>query len=295
MRYGHKSKRQHWAGYKVHITEEPTSELLTSVQVRPANEHDAVPLVGLVRQQEVLLCDGAYGTTDARASLGELGVQIVAKLRPLTDGKHIGKEEFVIELEANEGKGSVTCPAGVTTTDYRMARDGQNRPVKLFRFPREVCADCELRERCLGGACGRVENPVRVPPGRQVQLHYHEKVLQQARAAQRTAEQKKELRERLRPRAKVERKISELLRLHGLRQGRYIGRAKIGLQAVLTATLVNTKRLLTLVAAEPQTGKALRQALESRALTSIKQLSFTPRRPPTRTDTHLRLTKSAAS
>ena len=176
----------------------------------------------------------------------------MAKLRPLTDSKHIGKDEFVIDLDVNGGKGSVTCPAEVTTTDYRLPRDGQDRPVPLFRFPREVCATCELRTRCLGGARGRVEYPVRVPPGRQVQLHYHEKVLQEALAAQRTPEQRRELRQRLRPRAKVESKTSELLHLHGIRQRRYIGRTKTGLQAVLTATLVNTKRLLTLAAVKPE-------------------------------------------
>jgi hypothetical protein len=53
----------------------------------------------------------------------------------------------------------VKCPAGVTTTDFRMARDGRYRPVKLFRFPKEVCERCELKERCLGGPNGRVKNP----------------------------------------------------------------------------------------------------------------------------------------
>ena len=93
----------------------------------------------------------------------------------------------------------------------------------------------------------------------------------------------------------MERKISEVLRLHGLRQGRYIGRAKTGLQAVLTATLVNTKRLLTLAAVKPELKAALRQALENRTLAVTKQLLFAPTRPVTPTHLHLRLTKSAAS
>jgi hypothetical protein len=38
----------------------------------------------------------------------------------------------------------------------------------------------------------------------------------------------------LRPRAKVERKISEVLRLHGLRQGRYFGLKKTDQQAVMS-------------------------------------------------------------
>jgi hypothetical protein len=166
-----------------------------------------------------------------------------------------------IDLQANGGEGSVTCPAGITTTDFRMARDGWYRPVKLFRFPREACRRCELKEVCLGGPNGRVKNPVRPPPGRQVQLHYHEGVLHEARAEQRTAEQKKALRERLKPRAKVERKISEVLRLHGLRRGRYFGLEKTGLQALMTATMVNAKRLFTLSADDPELASGLREAL----------------------------------
>jgi hypothetical protein len=63
------------------------------------------------------------------------------------------------------GEGSVSCPAGDTTTDYRMARDGWYRPVKLFRFPREACNECDLKELCLGGPNDRANNPVRLPPG----------------------------------------------------------------------------------------------------------------------------------
>jgi transposase len=268
LRVGHKSERQQWAGYKVQLAEEPASELLTAVEVRPANEHDAAAVVELMTGQaarvglcpRAILGDGAYGTADVRAELGALGVAVVAKLRPPTDGKHFGKDEFLIALAANGGTGSVTCPAGVTTTIYRMARDSRNRPVKLFRFPLAVCSACPLRERCLGGPSGRLEHPTRRPPGRQVQLHYHEATLQAARAAQRTPEQRRALKERLRPRAKVERKIAEVLRRHGLRRGRYHGQAKTLLQAAMTAAMVNAKRLLTLAATNGETATALRAA-----------------------------------
>jgi hypothetical protein len=237
--------------------------------VREANEYDADAAVGLLKCQKrsvgllprELLCDGAYGSADVRAELKELGVEVVAKLRPLTDSKHFRKDEFEIDLLANGGEGRVTCPAGATTTDFRMARDGWYRPVKLFRFPKEVCEGCELKESCLGGPNGRVKNPVRPPPGRQVQLHYHEEVIREARAAQKTPEQKRALRERLRPRAKVERKISEVLRLHGLRQGRYFGLKKTDLQAVTTATMVNAKRLFTLTEDDAELADALREEL----------------------------------
>jgi hypothetical protein len=269
MRYGHKSQRQHWPGYKVQVSEEPGSELITHVEVRPANEHDGDPVVGFMARQEAqvglrpgaLLCDGAYGTADARADLGERGIEVVAKLRPITDSNHLGKDQFTIDLDANDGQGSVTCPAGVRTTDFRMARDNKDRAVRLFRFPAETCTACALRDRCLGGPGGRVEHPVRKPPGRQVQLHFHEQVLQAARAAQKTPEQRRALRERLRPRAKVERKISELCWRHGLRRARYRGQRKTELQAVMTATMVNTKRLTALASTDAERGARLRAAL----------------------------------
>jgi hypothetical protein len=94
-----------------------------------------------------------------------------------------------------------------------------------------------------------------------VQLHYHEEVLQKARAQQRTTEQKRALRESLRPRAKVERKIAEVLRLHGLRQGRYLGLKKTDQQAVMTAAMVNAKRLFTLSAEDEDLADGLREAL----------------------------------
>jgi hypothetical protein len=269
MRYGHKSERQHWPGHKLQVSEEPGSELVTHVEVRPANEHDGEPVVGFLDRQEAhvglhpgaLYSDGAYGTADARADLGEQGIEVVAKLRAITDTKHLGKDQFVIDLGANDGQGSVTCPDGVTTTDFRMARDQKDRAVRLFRFPADTCAACSLRDRCLGGGAGRVEHPVRKPPGRQVQLHYHEVVLQAARAAQKTPEQRRALRERLRPRAKIERKISELCRRHGLRHARYHGQRKTDLQAVMTATMVNTKRLTLLASMDVEQGERIRAAL----------------------------------
>ena len=61
--------------------------------------------------------------------------------------------------------------------------------------------------------------------------------------------------------AKIERKISELCQRHGLRHGRYRGREKTDLQAVLTATMVNTKRLLLLASTEAERGERIWTAL----------------------------------
>ena len=52
--------------------------------------------------------------------------------------------------------------------------------------------------------------------------------------------------------AKVERKLGEVARQHGQRRARYRGRARVRVQAVLTALVVNVKRLVKLVGAKVQ-------------------------------------------
>ena len=54
----------------------------------------------------------------------------------------------------------------------------------------------------------------------------------------------------------VERKLNELLNHHGGRRARYWGRAKVNIQELMTGFVVNTKRIVTLLAAlraEPRT------------------------------------------
>ena len=226
----------------------------------------------LVAAQEVavglrpadLLGDGALGTGDARAELGALGVEVVAKLPPLRNGDRFSKEAFTIDLAANGGAGSVTCPAGQTTSTHTWRRDERGRRIRLFQFSAAVCAACPLRPQCLGTRTAAAGAPAWRATGRTITLHFHEGVLQAARAAQRTPEQRRALRERLRPRAKVERKFAQLMRRHGLRQARYLGRAKTEVQAVLTATMVDIKRI---------TGLAARDAaLRARFLAAIAAL-----------------------
>ena len=62
-----------------------------------------------------------------------------------------------------------------------------------------------------------------------------------------------------------------------------------------TATLVNTKRLLTLAAAKPQIKEVLGQALASRVLAATKQQLSTLKGSATRMGTQLMLTTSAPS
>lgn len=147
----------------------------------------------------------------------------MAKVPPLTNSGRFPKTDFRIDLDA----GTVTCPAGQTTSDARPAKDHKGRPATMFHFDAKVCATCPLRERCTAGKGGRT-----------IMVGRHHRRIEAARAAQQQLATKALLRRR----AKVERKIDHLQDL-GMRKARYRGRRKTRLQALLAATVANFKRL----------------------------------------------------
>ena len=244
MRHGRKSSSTHFDGYKVHITEAVDSEFITGVTITPGNQHDgavAEELAQQVRERfgrapSVLIGDSHYGSPDLRAALKETlkeqfegsceeEVEVVAKLPTSAggNGEQFDKTDFEVDVE----EGKVTCPAGQTTERSHRARDHKDRPVQRFQFDGDVCAECPLRSECTSAKNGRT-----------ITLHYREEKLQEIRAYNET----EEFDQRYRQRPKIERKLSELLRLCGLRVGRYLGRKKTELQALLAATVANLKR-----------------------------------------------------
>ena len=244
MRHGRKSSSTHFDGYKVHITEAVDSEFITGVTVTPGNQHDgavAEELAQQVRERfgrapSVLIGDSHYGSPDLRAALKETlkeqfegsceeEVEVVAKLPTSAggNGEQFDKTDFEVDVE----EGKVTCPAGQTTERSHRARDHKDRPVQRFQFDGDVCAECPLRSECTSAKNGRT-----------ITLHYREEKLQEIRAYNET----EEFDQRYRQRPKIERKLSELLRLCGLRVGRYLGQKKTELQALLAATVANLKR-----------------------------------------------------
>ena len=238
MRHGRKSASRRFDGYKLDVIGDEDSELILGVDVRAANAPDgdgAVPLLEAVQgidgvEVETLLGDMAYSDGDVREAVEEAGAELVAKVPPVTNSGRFPKTDFGIDT----GAGTVTCPAGVTTSDAKKAKDHKGRPGLEFRFPTPTCVSCPLRDQCIGGASGR-----RIFVGR-----HHNRI-----AAARAAQAEPATKALLRQRSKIERKIDHLQDL-GMRQARYRGRRKTRLQARLAATVANFKRLGVLGAFE---------------------------------------------
>ena len=231
MRHGRKSASRRFDGHKLDVISDEDSEMILGVDVRAGNAGDgegAVPLLAQILALpgiliDTLLADMAYSDGDVREAVGEHGVELVAKVPPVTNGGRFPKTDFDIDLEAN----SVTCPARETTTDARPVKDHKGRPATRFVFAAATCGGCPFRTQCTTAKGGR-----------EITVGVHEARIAAARASQAEPATKALLRRR----SKVERKIDHLQDL-GMRQARYRGRRGTRLQALLTATVANVKRL----------------------------------------------------
>jgi IS5 family transposase len=232
-RHGRKSVHGHFDGYKAHVAVEPTTEIITEVEVTPANFSDAEPVRDLLPELEddateeeplQVVGDTAYGTGPTRRMMADAGAELVAKAPPETNPRGgFSKDAFVIDAE----EGSATCPAGITTTRVVHKKTGDTE----FRFSAEICAGCSLRPSCTSSRHGR-----------RVTISPHEGLLAEARARQRTPEFKATYNGK---RPTVERVISRLVRKGG-RKARYRGRHKVAAQLTLKAAGENFLRMLRL-------------------------------------------------
>ena len=191
-RHGHRSRRDRYDGYKVHVSADIDSDLICSITATTATTHDAAVLDRLLINDPVpvaeVIADTHYGSVHTRKTLGGAGVELVAPAPPASSPKGLfSKADFAIDLDA----ATVTCPAGRTMT-IPPRTDGKRIQV---RFPTSVCATCPLHDRCTKRVKGRV-----------IEINADEEILAAARADRATPQ----FRDRYRERARAERKVAQV-------------------------------------------------------------------------------------
>ncbi|MPZ68409.1 MAG: transposase [Actinobacteria bacterium] len=233
-RHGRKSRHGHFDGYKVHVAIDPDTELVTELEVTPANVNDAEPIDVLLAEIDdrdddadgvvMVLGDSAYGSGGTRQALQQRGVDLVAKAPP-EQNTHGGfpKSAFDIDIEAKTAK----CPAGAMATTAVARSNG----AIWLQFPAATCNACNLKESCTSSS-----------QGRSITIGPHESLLADARAFQRTAEFKAIYNSK---RPTVERVIYRIVR-NGGRKARYRGRVKVSEQLRTKASAENLARMLRL-------------------------------------------------
>lgn len=227
MRHARKSSSNLFDGYKSHATIEEEKGFLTNIDVTAGNVHDSEPCPKLIDEQpedrrpDTVKADTAYGTGNNRAEMKKRDVKLISPV-PYTPGYKgcFPKSMFEIDLDNQ----TCRCPAGELAPDKVFNK--KTGELEVFKFSEEQCHTCPFQGKCTKNKKGT----------RTVTVNKHERLLQEGRAFQQTEEFQIEYPGR----CKIEAKNAELVH-HGLRQARYIGLAKVRLQAFFIATLVNFK------------------------------------------------------
>lgn len=223
VRHGRKSARKRFDGHKAAIVVDTDEPLILAVEVLAGNAPDAEGALDLVEEAEAntgcaveeTIGDCAYGSGETRQGFADAERTLVAKVPTVTNQGRFPKTVFVLDLDAR----TATCPAGQTTQDFKPTAVGGGQ----FHFDVAVCAACPLREQCVKGVGGRT-----------VTLHPQEQLLQEARTFQASPA----FAETRRRRQTVEHRIARLVQL-GIRQARYLGRAKTAFQLLMAAAVAN--------------------------------------------------------
>ncbi|MBI4673032.1 MAG: transposase [Chloroflexi bacterium] len=246
-----RNKHGEWYdGYLVDMSLDADSELITALNVLPANADEAADAHLLIASEEqaqgndvqAISMDGAGFRGDVLRDLSDaagLALDVYAPpSAPTQTGDYFTPADFQLDAAGT----LLRCPAEQETLRRQRA---QNERGWLFTFTRQPCARCPLLPRCMANSPKKY--------GRAVLKNDYEAEDATARAKALTTEYQV-VREQ---HPRIERKWAEMVRRHDMRHARYRGRLRVKIQALLTAVVVNIKRIVHLLTDTPRDESAL--------------------------------------
>jgi hypothetical protein len=246
-RHGRKSRSRVFNGYKLSVLGDVVSGLIAAVTVAPGNTHDGRVAPRIIQRAkrlreeiELVLADTAYGDARLRfVSEQGLGVKLLAPPPAASRARTpVSKAHFTVDFDG----GTVTCPAGQVTSDFDLRRAiSHDVLVRAYRWPKEVCGACVLRDACRKGSRG----------GKRLRLHPYERWLVRARKDWADPE----IREQYRVRTQCERLVDRLTR-HGARQADAWGLGSANFQAHCVGITCNLELLAKKLAARERESRA---------------------------------------
>jgi len=221
VRFGAKSDKKKFVGYKAHICMDE-SGIVTSVNLLHGNENESVDLPSLLRKEQTkgiegnaVAADSLYDSARNREFIHELGLKAYIPPRR----KERDEEGFVYDLQND----IITCPYG------NIAKSGKSRQENgtLYNFNPKICRACI--DKCKWYKKDRC----RLFVSDDLKL----------RAIDRDDYYNKALMKR----KDVERKFGEGKLWHGLRRARYRGKWRVTIQVLMTFIVLNIKRMVKML------------------------------------------------
>ena len=241
-RIGHKTRDDHFFGYKSHIAMTP-ERIITAATVTSGERGDGPQLPELVEKSrqngievDTVIRDTAYSGDSNLKKAKEEGYRIVAKVNPsISQGSRSESEQW----EYNKDAGMYICPAGHMA--IRKAKQGKKNHLwnqtLTYYFDVEKCKTCALREGCYkAGAKFKTYSVTIKTDTQQEQLAFQE-----------TTEFKEIYRNE---RYKIEAKNAELKNVLGYDRAESYGIEAMQMQGAITMFAANIKRIIKLMAAK---------------------------------------------
>jgi transposase len=235
-----RGRHGHWFdGYLVDVCMDADSQLLTAMNVLPANGDeggDAAHLIGQEEQAqgndvEAISIDGAgYRGTILRELTDPDGLNLEVFTPPPKLEPPVGFPPERFTLQTIDGREVLICPNGAQS--YKRERNRDTGYV--YRFSAKDCKTCPLRAQCLATPKTKA---------RTVSKNDYAADYAAAQAKTQTAAYQEVRREH----PAIERKLAELVRRHDLRHARYRGQQKVLYQGLITGMVVNLKRMVRLL------------------------------------------------
>lgn len=223
-------------GYKQHTVADGRNRVVVGLSVTAANrsEHDeAVSLVEetidrLDHPPAAVCADAAYASGRNYTALKKLGIRLVSpppKAKTYTGDAYFTVEEFTYDKDND----LFICPAG---QPLKYLSTEKKRGRRIYRAGRSDCRSCPLRSKCT-----KTER-------RSVKVSAHHGGLVQLRSDSKTAVFKNLYRSRA---PVIEGVFAEAKQWHGLARAWRRGLVKMRVQCLLTAAVINLKRLATVL------------------------------------------------
>ena len=241
-RVGHKTRDDHFFGYKSHIAMTP-ERIITAATITSGERGDGPQLPELVEKSrqngievDTVIGDTAYSGDSNLKQAQEAGYRIVAKVNPaISQGFRSESEQW----EYNKDAGMYICPAGHMA--IRKAKQGKKNhrwnQALTYYFDVEKCKTCALREGCYkAGAKFKTYSVTIKTDTQQEQLAFQE-----------TTEFKEIYRNE---RYKIEAKNAELKNVLGYDRAESYGIEAMQMQGAITMFAANIKRIIKLMAAK---------------------------------------------
>jgi len=222
-RFGRKSKKKEFAGYKAHIVEDE-SQIVTSIKTIPGNENEGSEdnLESLLQKEdkkgltsEAVACDALYDSLSNRKNIEK------RKMKHYIPEKRKNKKLDSFIYSEKEDK--LICQEGCSSIGKSRQGDGY-----LYYFSSDFCKTCNKMKEC---SLNKDRARVYVSESH---LLYLKNAPEERKKAQKI-------------RKRIEAKFGEAKKHHSMMRARYRGRWRVAIQIFMSFIVMNLKRVVKLL------------------------------------------------